>query len=417
MWITLWIVVVARASPSPAIAPWPVLGHDSSGSYAAPLNVPVFNNYTNSALPFYFPGFEPGAVPAMYIPSPGIYILTTPNNITLYNRSSDTLRSIDPQAGPTPDVLGFDPSGSLRMYVFTFGKPFGIGAFSISTGAMIWSMQNASMRELDAVVDTVTDSIYASFSLVGQGTAKLPYIARFDGATGSLLWVVQSGKAGDLPASIGGTSPASGALIYELSNAPSGTAARSASTGNLLWEFNSDLNFASLEIGAYQFDYDGNSVYALNTTSGSLLWNSTVLAKLGCNLNGYAYAAITLSGSTQGVVTACSSGASRPLLIIIDIRTGLLLYKLAAASADDTIESIVTVGPNVFYTAGTSVYRWLATSHAASAVYTSADVLLGNIYIDSDGAMLAAPLYGDQARTRRTPDSDANIVQLLTGVQ
>ena len=418
----LLIALVTHASPSPQIiAPWPVLGHDSSSSKAAPLTVPVFTNYTSAALPFYFPGFEPGADPEMYIPAPGIYVLTTPNNITLYNRTANTLRSIDPQPGSTltPDVLGFDPSGSLRMYVFTFGQPFGFGAYSIPTGAMIWSVQNASMREIDALVDTVTDSVYASFYLVGQGKAKLPYIARYDGATGSLLWVAPSGQAGDLPASIGGNSPVSGALIYGLSNPPSGTAARSASTGDLLWKFDADLDFASLEVGEVQFNYDGGgAVYGLNTTSGTLLWNSTVLSKLGCNLNGFAYAAITLSESSHGVVTVCTGSAQRPLLIIIDMLTGSLLYKLTAATPY-AIESIVTVGPNVFYTSGSSVYRWLATSRAASAIYTSGIVPLGNLYVDSDGALMVAPQYGATMRMARAPAAGGvfNTVQLLTGVQ
>ena len=372
------------AAPLPS--PWPLSrGHDSGHSSAAGGSVPVYAFYDSASLSLQWPQ-EITLRPDAFIAGQGIYVLRDTVNVTVYNRTIASTSVLSMPQGSSPYVLGFDPTSSLRLYFYFLTNEVSFGAYSLQTRSTVWSLSNASMGIVSIVADTFSDSIYVTYT-AGATSARVPFLARYDGATGKVLWTQATGIANAETASIMCNLP-TGALISQ--HVPNfGTiTAHDPRTGNNLWSYNAETVYSSLAFGDVLINL-GSPLFVLNSTTGAYLWNSTATVKGDCAMTGD-FASIQL-GAALGLVAACVNESAAYHLLVLDARSGKLLYKTNTGLVGyPMLISLATVGANVFYAGATGVFRWNPFTAQVGTLYKSNTPLSG-LYVDSDGSLLVLP--------------------------
>lgn len=375
----------AAATPQPS--PWPISGHDSGFSCAAGKSVPVYAFYDNASLSLQWP--DDGKTPSAFIPAQGIYVVcdSAAADITVYNRTTASTYVLQ---GPSPYVIGFDPASSLRLYFYNTNNWASFGAYSLQTRSNAWSFSNESMTIVQYALDTFTDSVYVSYF-----AGDHPFIARYDGATGKVLWIQETGGANYEPQKLLCNLP-SGAIVSQESGQITVLTARDSKTGNVLWTFdaqkvNEYAVYGSLALGDVLV-INGNSVYAINSTTGAFLWNHTD-SECSMMMSG-PFASIQI-GATLGVVTACEDISGKLLkwyLQVLDSRSGKVLYRINTGEIGNPMQfMLATVGANVFYGA-LGVFRWNPLTAQITKLYES-DRLIGGLYVDGDGSLLVLPTF------------------------
>lgn len=383
---------LASAQASSSFAPWPRTGHDSGLSYAAFYDVPVFAYYSPSPLPL---AVIPGEC---FIPATDIYVcMTAPNIISIYNRLSQTTRQI---FVPYAEINLLGSAGSadeqsssdwnpLRVYFYS-SEPeqhYVIGAYELTNGTRLWSAHVQDVMSL--ACNSYVDAMHVTF-LASNGR---PQLAIYDAFTGKRVWLMQTG---DLELIL--PSPPGGNILVANRNA-STFSLLSGGDGHTLWNSAVPAGTSQIALAHYILIEDrglsNNTVYCVSADSGVLLWNATeAIAKLACSLLP-PFAAIVLENTTQtqrwAAVLACqapsSSGPTH--LLVLDAESGRLL---AHQTVNGTVTALATIYANVYFAAGSSLYKWNVESLQVQRLWTGGPI--SAIMIDTDGSFVVSPNVG-----------------------
>lgn len=210
------------------------------------------------------------------------------------------------------------------------------------------------------------------------------YTLAFDANNGLIRWQTMTDCQGDLsPAEGDYETPAVGNdIIY------SGTFALRASDGSVLWRFHLQAAFGPTVMNGIAYAYSGETIYALNATSGKTLWDfqtheplgnapiasgdTVYFGTIGSNASGacdfFALNASTGSqrwcshmGGVNGSLAVVSQGIvyiGANALFAFDASTGKLRWHYTVGT---TIQSMPGIGDNIVYTSADGTYALNAT--------------------------------------------------------
>ena len=246
-------------------------------------------------------------------------------------------------------------------------------ALDAATGVLKWNFKNNSTMFKSP---TITNGLVYDCDRSG-------YIFALDANTGNVVWKKHTGSTGTYPDN--NLSVANG-ILYQGETFDSTFYALDAGTGNLIWKFISNSGTGSPTVFNGVVYFATNKIFALNSTTGSLIWSASPSTDT-----------IGFGGSNPAIANGILYiGCNDRNVYALDVNNGNTLWSF---NTGDVIESSPTVVDGIVYIGSGVGQLFALNASTGSLVWSSANlhpiqgspiVANGKVYFASNAQYLFA---------------------------